>query len=109
MSQFQLPNGWHFVGTTDDNRPTETDMGDTPIARIGFGQILEMPGDVITVRRRSNLLSLYSRLAAEESGEPLDWVTFDADTLRATVQGLPSASDISLPVDVNTIVEFLSR
>jgi hypothetical protein len=49
MSQLQLPNGWHFVGTTDDNRPTETDMGDTPIARIGFGQILEMPGDVITV------------------------------------------------------------
>ena len=66
-------------------------------------------GDVITVRRRNNLLSLYSRLAAEESGEPLDWVTFDAETLRATVQGLPSASDISLPVDVNTIVEFLSR
>ena len=67
------------------------------------------PGDVITVRRRGNLLNLYSRLAAEESGEPLDWVTFDADTLRATVQGLPSAADISLPVDVNTIVEFLSR
>ena len=41
--------------------------------------------------------------------EPLDWVTLDAENLSATVLGLPGASDISLPVDVNTVVEFLSR
>ena len=29
--------------------------------------------------------------------------------LRATVQGLPTATDISLPVDANIVVEFLSR
>jgi small subunit ribosomal protein S4 len=39
----------------------------------------------------------------------MDWVTFDEDTLRATMQGLPGKEDISLPVDANMVVEFLSR
>jgi small subunit ribosomal protein S4 len=67
------------------------------------------PGDVITVRRRENLLNLYRGLADNSSGQPMDWVAFDSDTLRATVQGLPAKEDISLPVDANMVVEFLSR
>ncbi len=67
------------------------------------------PGDVITVRRRENLLSLYRGLADNANTQPMDWVTFDSDTLRATVQGLPAKEDISLPVDANMVVEFLSR
>jgi small subunit ribosomal protein S4 len=67
------------------------------------------PGDVITVRGRDNLLNLYRALSEESQGEPLDWVSFDAETLRITVQGRPGPSDISLPVDVNMVVEFLSR
>ena len=42
-------------------------------------------------------------------GEGCEWVSFDSDTLTANVQGMPSGSDISLPVDANTVVEFLSR
>ncbi len=67
------------------------------------------PGDVVTVRQRENLLNLYRQLADESQGESLDWVSFDSDTLRATVQGQPGPSDISLPVDVNVVIEFLSR
>lgn len=67
------------------------------------------PGDVITVRRRENLLNLYRGLADSTSAQAMDWVTFDSDTLRATVQGLPGREDISLPVDANMVVEFLSR
>lgn len=67
------------------------------------------PGDVITVRRRENLLNLYRGLSDEASGPSPEWVTFDAETLRATIQGAPSPEDISLPVDVNMVVEFLSR
>ena len=66
-------------------------------------------GDVVTVRRRENLLSLYRGLADNSNTQPMDWVTFDEDTLRATVQGLPGKEDISLPVDANMVVEFLSR
>ncbi|MCU0960213.1 MAG: 30S ribosomal protein S4 [Pirellulaceae bacterium] len=67
------------------------------------------PGDVVTVRRRENLLNLYRGLADGSSTQRMDWVNFDADTLRATVQGLPAKEDISLPVDANMVVEFLSR
>lgn len=67
------------------------------------------PGDVVTVRPRKNLLGLYRFLAEEVNSEGLPWLTFDHETLRATMQGLPGADDISLPVDANTVVEFLSR
>jgi small subunit ribosomal protein S4 len=67
------------------------------------------PGDVVTVRERENLQGVYKAMATEAAGQPLDWVTFDADNLQATMVGLPGGSDISLPVDGNTVVEFLSR
>jgi small subunit ribosomal protein S4 len=67
------------------------------------------PGDVITVRSRENLLNLYRQLSDENRSEPLEWVAFDSETLRATVQGMPGPSDVSLPIDVNVVVEFMSR
>lgn len=67
------------------------------------------PGDVITVRNRENLHSVYRELAEQAVGQPLDWVTFDKETLRATMQGMPGPSDISMPVKVNIVVEFMSR
>jgi small subunit ribosomal protein S4 len=67
------------------------------------------PGDVITVRNKEKIQHLYQFTSGESSAEPIDWVTFDPETLRATVQGLPGPSDISLPVDVNIVIEFMSR
>jgi small subunit ribosomal protein S4 len=66
-------------------------------------------GDVITLRARPNLLTLYRSVSQDAGGEPPGWVALESDTLRATVQGLPGPEDISLPVDVNVVVEFLSR
>ena len=66
-------------------------------------------GDVVTVRPRKSLLALYRLMAEESSGENLGWLGFDKETLRATMQGMPGREDISLPVDANTVVEFLSR
>ena len=68
------------------------------------------PGDIITVRPRENLQNLYRGISSEaSSADSLDWLAFDAETLRATMLGAPGATDISLPVDVNMVVEFLSR
>ena len=67
------------------------------------------PGDVITVRPRPNLQVFYRSQLEENQGQPIEWLTIDAETLRATMQGQPGPSDISLPVDVNTVIEFLSR
>ena len=67
------------------------------------------PGDVISVRPRANIQGVYSGILTESNAEPVEWISFDAETLSITVQGNPGASDISLPVDMNTVVEFLSR
>jgi small subunit ribosomal protein S4 len=68
------------------------------------------PGDVVTVRDRQNIKDLYRAIMAQGvEGTTLEWVSFDADNMTATVQGKPGPGDISLPVDVNVVVEFLSR
>ena len=67
------------------------------------------PGDVVTVRPRKSLLVLYRLMAEDTNTESLGWLSFDKETLRATMQGTPGREDISLPVDANTVVEFLSR
>ncbi len=78
--------------------------------RVDKPSFLLRPGDVITLRDRDNLRNLYQAImGAGVDGEPLDWVAFDSETMTITIQGNPGPSDISLPVDVNIVVEFLSR
>lgn len=67
------------------------------------------PGDVITLRNRDNLKNVYRSILTDHPPDTLDWITLDSENLQATVQGNPSASDISLPVDMNVVIEFLSR
>jgi small subunit ribosomal protein S4 len=78
--------------------------------RVDKPSIMVRPGDVITVRDSEKLRTLYKGLQVEAGGAgTLDWLDVDAGGLMITVQGLPSSDDISLPVDVNMVVEFLSR
>jgi small subunit ribosomal protein S4 len=67
------------------------------------------PGDIISIRPKEKIQNLYRFISSDASVEPVDWLTSDPETLSATVQGLPIAGDISLPVDGNIVVEFLSR
>ena len=78
-------------------------------AKVDKPSYLLRPGDVIEVRGRENLKNLYRGVIANAAPDALDWVSFDSENLKATVLGLPGASDISLPVDANSVVEFLSR
>jgi small subunit ribosomal protein S4 len=66
-------------------------------------------GDVIELRGRENLKNLYRGVIANNSPQPLDWLTFDSEGLKATLLSQPTATDISIPVDGNIVVEFLSR
>lgn len=70
---------------------------------------LVRPGDVITVRERKNLHEIYQVVVDSGHTEPIGWANFDSEHLRATVTGYPSAVDISLPVDVQLVIEFMSR
>jgi small subunit ribosomal protein S4 len=68
------------------------------------------PGDVITLKNKPGIRNLYQSIIAQGvEGGGLEWVAFDSETLTATVQGMPGATDISLPVDANTVIEFMSR
>lgn len=67
------------------------------------------PGDVVEIRGRENLKNLYRGVIANNPPQPLDWLAFDAENLTITVLSLPTANDISLPVDGNIVVEFLAR
>ncbi|QDV27429.1 30S ribosomal protein S4 [Aureliella helgolandensis] len=66
-------------------------------------------GDEIELRGRENLKNLYRGVIANNSPQPLDWLSFDSEGLKATILSAPTATDISLPVDGNIVVEFLSR
>jgi small subunit ribosomal protein S4 len=77
--------------------------------RVTKPSYLLRPGDVITVRTREKIQRLYQAANQDSATEPVEWLAFDPETLRATMQGLPGPSDISLPVDVNTVIEFMSR
>ena len=77
--------------------------------KVNKPSFLVKPGDVITIRPRNNIQDLYRAVSENTEDSTLDWLTFDTETLRATVQGTPGPEDISLPVDVRMVVEFLSR
>ena len=66
-------------------------------------------GDVIHVKRRSNLSDLYRNNIENAVGESVDWLTIDQGQQEIIVSRLPTAEDISLPVDVGMVVELLSR
>lgn len=66
-------------------------------------------GDVISVRNRPNLQSVYREVAEGSSTPRCDWLSFDAQSLTVTVTSLPTMQDVSLPVDVGQVVAFLSR
>lgn len=66
-------------------------------------------GDVISIRPNEAIFNLYKGSSENSSTNTPDWITFDAESLRVTMVGLPGASDFSLPVEVNIVVEFLAR
>lgn len=67
------------------------------------------PGDIITVRGKEPIYNLYRGVIGDSSPNTPDWLSIDIEHLRVTVLGNPGPSDISLPVDVNIVIEFLSR
>jgi small subunit ribosomal protein S4 len=66
-------------------------------------------GDIIGVKRRENLIGIYGQNAIANENVTADWLSLDASTLQVTVQRLPGAEDITLPIDVAMVVELLNR
>ena len=64
---------------------------------------------MVTVRPNEKIYNLYRGVSGEANQQAPEWVTFDGETLRATMVGTPGPEDISLPVNANIVIEFLSR
>jgi small subunit ribosomal protein S4 len=77
--------------------------------KVTTPSILVRPGDIITVRHREAIYDIYRNAMGDGTSTVPDWLSVDGEHLRINVLGLPGESDISLPVDVNIVVEFLSR
>ncbi|WP_419193014.1 30S ribosomal protein S4 [Kolteria novifilia] len=70
---------------------------------------LVRPGDVITVRERKNLHNMYRDVTETERVEPAGWFNAEPEHLRVIVSGYPMPADVSLPIEVGLVVEFMSR
>lgn len=78
--------------------------------KVSSPSYLLRAGDVITITTKEPLEDLYRGVIANtDSAQPVDWLGVDVESLRINVIGLPGPSDLSLPVDVNIVVEFMSR
>jgi small subunit ribosomal protein S4 len=71
--------------------------------------ILVKAGDVVTVKNRPNIRKLYTELLAAGNRTDVSWISSDAAAHKAIVTTLPTADDVSLPVDVGQVVAFMSR
>jgi small subunit ribosomal protein S4 len=77
--------------------------------RTDIASALVHVGDVIYVKRRSQLTDMYRDILAAGDGDTADWLSVDAEKLQITVLRMPTVTDITLPVDVGAVIELLSR
>ncbi len=72
--------------------------------------VLLRPGDVVSVKKRPNVEELYKGIMESQSPNPPDWITFDQTNMSFTVSSLPDPkADVSLPVEIGPVIEFMSR
>ncbi|MGB0743067.1 MAG: 30S ribosomal protein S4 [Opitutales bacterium] len=67
-------------------------------------------GDEIEVRERSSSRQLATRCMEESQARTVpEWLTLNADSLKATVNRLPSTDETEDSINVQLIVEYYSR
>lgn len=71
--------------------------------------IMVKPGDIITLRKRPNVAKLYGSIKDSMTIVPTDWINYDESNFSAIVTTAPTFDDVSIQVDVNQVVAFLSR
>lgn len=76
--------------------------------KVDIASYLVKAGDVVSVAPRGNLAKHYRQLLTAGLHNA-DWLVSDPENLAFTVARLPSAADVSLPVDVTKVIELLTR
>lgn len=76
--------------------------------KVDVASYLVSAGDVVAVKSRPNIQAKY-RERLTEGLHNADWLVSDAEALAFTVSRLPADDDISLPVEIQRVIEILSR
>lgn len=67
------------------------------------------PEDVIEVRKKANLQKMYTGIT-EEVDRPLPgFLAVEPKELKVKILRMPDTDDVGLPVNINQVIEFLSR
>jgi small subunit ribosomal protein S4 len=68
------------------------------------------PEDVVQVGEKSrHIQPVLHAIAVNETRSPVDWLSVERDTLKATIRQLPDRSHIDVPVQEQLIVELYSK
>jgi ribosomal protein S4 len=65
-----------------------------------------MPGNYVD---QPNIWSVYQRILESQRAEPVSYLNAEPEAFRFTVTAYPGPADISLPVQMGLVVEFLAR
>lgn len=77
--------------------------------RIKAASALVKAEDEIVVRPKDSLKAIYTKRIEENDRQIADFLAVQNDELTIKVLRLPDREDSALPVDINQVVEFLSR
>ena len=77
--------------------------------KVDIPSYLVNAGDVITVREKSAESDHFKALREGTGRVVPQWLTIDAQNLKATVAAMPKREDIDLTIQENLIVELYSR
>ena len=66
-------------------------------------------GDTIQVRARENLQKIYSKRLEGKDAPECTFIAVEPAEMMAKIVSDPSSEDIGVPVNINQVVEFLSR
>ncbi len=77
--------------------------------KVDIPSFLVKPGDVITVKERSQDIEHVKALREEGNRNLPKWLSLDAENLKGTVVAMPQRDDIDLTIEEHQIVELYSR
>jgi small subunit ribosomal protein S4 len=78
--------------------------------KASIASILVRPGDVLTVREKSqNMARIQDAVAGAERREQPAWVEIENEKLSATIKSFPVRSDVTAPIEEHLIIELYSK
>jgi small subunit ribosomal protein S4 len=77
--------------------------------KVDVPSYLVRVGDVVSIKNRAELAALYSNASQESQTEVPPFISRDDDVLKFRISSLPGVDDISLPININLVVELLAK